>query len=177
MDLKKLDHILNLMEENGTLVHAERVAMLSYATAKEFNMYPDELETVYLAGLLHEIGKMGLPENLRQHGVKIDEIYPYVTVSMLKMIDGFEGLSEAILHHTENVDGSGYPLGITNDEINILSKIVKIADFYDHCRLSGMTHDETTKKIREQSDIMFVKKLITPFLKTIIDNDFLEEYN
>ena len=47
MDLKKLDHILNLMEENGTLVHAERVAMLSYATAKEFNMYPDELETVY----------------------------------------------------------------------------------------------------------------------------------
>lgn len=169
------------MEQNSEsmLVHSERTAALCYATARELNLEPEELEIVYIAGLVHELGKIGLPTKirLRDEFVDLNKIYPYFTATLLNNYEELESLNEVIMQHQENYDGSGFPNGLKGDEINLLAIILRIADFYDTQRLTGLTHDETTKLLRENSDIIFPRKIITPFIKSVIKNELQFEYD
>jgi HD-GYP domain-containing protein (c-di-GMP phosphodiesterase class II) len=159
--------------------HSERTAILCYATAKELNLYADDMELAYLSGLLHEIGKLDIPNEVQvdDQFIKMEKIYPYFTVSILNNFDGFDTLSSIIMKHQENIDGSGSPKGLKGDEIDLVARILRIADFYDHQRMKGLTHDETTKSLRENSDVIFPRQIITPFIKAIIKNDLQYEYN
>ena len=145
MDIKKFDYLLSKMEKDTleTLEHSERTAVLCYATGKELELESKELEIVYLAGLLHELGKLELPMKLklRDEFVDLDKIYPYFTTTILNNYQEFESLKEIVMQHQENYDGSGYPCGLHGDEINILAVILRIADFYDAKRIQGSTHD------------------------------------
>jgi HD-GYP domain-containing protein (c-di-GMP phosphodiesterase class II) len=180
MDVKKLDRVFYKMERdmNDLYRHLERTAILSYAVAKELDLYPEELEMSYMAGLVHDIGKVDI-ENKLQIGdqfVDKDNIYPYFTVSFLNALEGFDKLNTVIMQHTENFDGSGFPHGLKGEEIDLIAKILKISDFYDEYRASGLSHDDVTKLLREKSDIAFPRKIITPFIKAVIKNDLHNEY-
>lgn len=177
MNIKVLDHIISRMENEAfdLYSHSERTSLLCYAVAKELDLYPEELEQAYFAGLLHEIGKLDFREE--QMGiVNIENLYPYFTASILNNCEGYDKLSKIILQYKENYDGTGEPQGLKEDEINIIAKILRIADFYDEKRASGLTHDETTKLLREYSDKYFPRRIITPFIKAIIKNDLQNEY-
>lgn len=175
MNVRDFQYIMDLMEQNNlsdVLEHGERTAMLCYATAKEFDLDPEYLEIAYTSGLLHEIGKVNLHDKLilREHEIDVENIYPYFSANLIKCFKGFENVAGVVIQNSENYDGSGYPYGLAGEEIGFIARILRISDYYDTHRMNDMTHDETTKKIRENTDIIFPKKIITPFIKAVIKN-------
>lgn len=181
MNVKDFQHIMDLMEQNNlnnVLEHGERTAMLCYATAKEFDLDPEYLEIAYISGLLHEVGKVNLPNKLmlREQEIDVENIYPYFSSNLIRCFKGFENVADVVIQNAENIDGTGYPYGLAGEEIGFIARILRISDYYDTCRMNGLTHDETTKKIRENTDIIFPKKIITPFIKSVIKNELHLDY-
>ena len=182
MDIKKISDILHRMEQQKpeVLSHCERTAMLCYVTGKELKLSPEELELVYCAGLLHEVGRLDIPTQIfigkGEIVIDAEKVYPFFTVSVLKNYEEFSQLENIIMQHQENHNGSGYPNGIKGDEISVYARILRIADFYDSLRMSGLSHDETTKELRKNSEIIYPNRIITPFIKSVINNKLQFEY-
>lgn len=178
MDVKKFDFVLSKMDKEAQL-HAERTAMLCYAVAKELDLENEEAGLAYISGLLHEVGRCYLPNEIKvgEEMVKTDKLYPYIAAAIVNSFEGFEPLAEILLQQQENVDGSGYPKGLKQQEIGLIAIILRIAEFYDAQRATGLTHDETTKLLRLYSDVIFPRKVITPFIKSVIKNKLQFEYS
>lgn len=180
MDIKVLDFLISRIEKTmpEVLVHGERTASLCYVLAKELDLDNDDLEIAYMSGLLHEVGKIDIYEGVQLNGnnVDIEQLYPYFTISILNNFPGFEKLSTVIMQHQENINGSGTPIGLKDEQIDLLAKILRIADYYDTQRSKGLSHDDTTKLLRQYSDIYFPRKIITPFIKSVIKNELQFEY-
>jgi len=121
-----------------TCGHSERVAVTSREIARQRGLSEQEIEWVYLAGLVHDIGKIGTPEHiLRKEGRlepeerQIVQRHPGVGGRILEGIKRLEPIREAVVHHHERLDGSGYPDGLKGDEIPLLARIVGLADAFD----------------------------------------------
>lgn len=171
MNESGLQEMLSYMErEMGDELygHSERVALLSYITGKEINLETNDLQSLYFAGLFHEIGKTNLPEKIiiENKTIDINKIYPYFSKVMLDNFDNFDKVKEIILKHHENFDGSGYPKGLIGEEIGLLAMIVRISDFYDHNKKNN-THEEIIKLLNENGNVKFSKQIIKPFTKAV----------
>lgn len=177
MDIKNLS-ILNIIEKENPelLTHGEHVAILSYAFGKDLDLDKDELEILWMAGYLHEIGKFRLEDKILLNNEKVDleKIYPYFTLQMLNMVDGFDKIKLPIIQHCENVDGTGYPNGLKHSQIDLYGMILRIADIYATARKT-LNHDESCKILREYSDKYISRKIITPFIKSILKNELNED--
>jgi putative nucleotidyltransferase with HDIG domain len=121
-----------------TCGHSERVAMTCRKIAVRLGLRDEEVEHVYLAGLLHDIGKIGTPEAiLRKEGRLEPEErlimiqHPSVGSHILAGIRKLEVIREAVLSHHERIDGKGYPAGLAGDRIPMLARIVGMADAFD----------------------------------------------
>ena len=175
MKISAVEHLLQRMPPEMEL-HANHVANLCYSMGQKINANAEELEILWMAGLLHEVGKLDAGAFL-QYNDNFNKIYMLVSYTILKNIPGFEPILQTIIQHQENYDGSGYPYQLKAEEIDTLAKVVRIADFYDTVRLSGKDHDEACKAIREQSDIIFPRRIITPFILSVINNGLQYEYD
>ncbi|MFD8633534.1 HD-GYP domain-containing protein [Streptomyces sp. NPDC059533] len=126
------------IKDRYTRGHSERVGQASAMIARELGMSEDRLEVVRIAGILHDVGKLGVPTRLlRKDGPltpeerRIIELHPEYGHEMVRGI-GFLGEARAaILHHHERVDGSGYPYGLTGEQIPVLARVVAVADAFD----------------------------------------------
>ncbi|MEU9233266.1 HD-GYP domain-containing protein [Streptomyces subrutilus] len=126
------------IKDRYTRGHSERVGQASAMIARELGMSEDRLEVVRIAGILHDVGKLGVPTRLlRKDGPltpqerRIIELHPEYGHEMVRGI-GFLGEARAaILHHHERVDGSGYPYGLSGDQIPVLARVVAVADAFD----------------------------------------------
>ncbi|MET9961278.1 HD-GYP domain-containing protein [Streptomyces sp. NPDC006326] len=126
------------LKDRYTRGHSERVGQASAMIARELGMGEDRLEVVRIAGILHDVGKLGVPTRLlRKDGPltpeerRIIELHPEYGHEMVRGI-GFLGEARAaILHHHERVDGSGYPYGLTGEQIPELARVVAVADAFD----------------------------------------------
>jgi HD-GYP domain-containing protein (c-di-GMP phosphodiesterase class II) len=101
-------------------------------------MSSEDIQKIYLAGLLHDIGKIGIPETvLGKQGKLTDEEYdlvkthPSIGAGILSEISQMTDIVPAVLYHHERYDGKGYPKGISGDLIPVAGKIVMIADSFD----------------------------------------------
>ena len=118
--------------------HSERVAALSRRIASALGMAPAIVDVVGQAGLLHDIGKIGVPEAvLRKPGPLSREewgvmrAHPVIGAQIVSPFEFFEAAARVIRHHHERWDGSGYPDGLTGTAIAIEARIVAVADVYD----------------------------------------------
>ncbi|MFD3544006.1 HD-GYP domain-containing protein, partial [Streptomyces sp. NPDC058655] len=126
------------IKDRYTRGHSERVGQASAMIARELGMADDRLEVVRIAGILHDVGKLGVPTRLlRKDGPltpqerRIIELHPEYGHEMVRGI-GFLGEARAaILHHHERIDGSGYPYGLTGEQIPVLARVVAVADAFD----------------------------------------------
>lgn len=122
--------------------HSERVAFISrwiaekYAETEELDI--EQIHRIYLAGLLHDIGKIGINEAVLTKKGKLTEdeydqikLHPTVGAGILADIKQMAGIVPGVLCHHERADGTGYPNGLKNDEIPLIGKIVMIADAFD----------------------------------------------
>jgi HD-GYP domain-containing protein (c-di-GMP phosphodiesterase class II) len=131
-----------------TCGHSERVAILAKQLTLEAGL-PDALaERVYMAGLLHDVGKIGVPENVLQKTGRLtpDEFekmkkHPEIGARILKDIKQINDLLPGVLHHHERFDGQGYPAGLTSDNIPLMGRIICLADCFD-----AMTSNRTYRK-------------------------------
>ncbi len=121
-----------------TCGHSDRVARVSVRLAKELGCDPSTLHTLYMAGLLHDIGKIGIDDAvLRKPGKLTDDEYdqvkqhPELGYRILADIRQFAGVLPAVLHHHEQWDGCGYPFQLSGDQTPKLARIVAVADAYD----------------------------------------------
>ncbi|MFJ3708916.1 HD-GYP domain-containing protein [Streptomyces sp. NBC_01267] len=126
------------IKDRYTRGHSERVGQASAMIAGELGMDGDRLEALRFAGILHDVGKLGVPTRLlRKDGPltpeerRVIELHPEYGHEMVRGI-GFLGEARAaILHHHERLDGSGYPYGLSGDQIPEFARVVAIADAFD----------------------------------------------
>ncbi|MEO1584641.1 MAG: HD-GYP domain-containing protein [Planctomycetota bacterium] len=118
--------------------HTQRVAHLSEQIALQLGSSAAEAERLRVAGLLHDVGKIGVPEAVlhksgRLTDEEFDEIkkHPQIGHRILKDLGGLEDVLPAVLYHHERMDGRGYPHGLSGDQIPLNARIVAAADTFD----------------------------------------------
>lgn len=126
------------IKDRYTRGHSERVGQASAMIARELGMGEERLEVVRIAGILHDVGKLGVPTRLlRKDGPltpeerRVIELHPEYGHEMVRGIGFLGEARSAILHHHERVDGSGYPYGLTGEQIPVLARVVAVADAFD----------------------------------------------
>jgi putative nucleotidyltransferase with HDIG domain len=121
-----------------TYGHSKRVSQLSVDIAQELGLSRETKDWIRLAALLHDTGKIGVPEDILHKAGKLDadamermKEHPEIGAKMIGHITRFREIARWIYHHHEKCDGSGYPLGLKGEEIPLPSKIIAVADIYD----------------------------------------------
>lgn len=124
--------------DSYTKEHSEGVAELMLELAQYMRMGQHNVGRVYLAGLVHDIGKIGIPEHilnkpgrLTAEEFAIIQQHPAIGASILANINGFEDIARAVRHHHERFDGSGYPGGLSGLEIPLVSRMLAVCDTFD----------------------------------------------
>jgi HD-GYP domain-containing protein (c-di-GMP phosphodiesterase class II) len=142
--------LANAIDEKDpyTRGHSERVAYYSAVIAKHLGMSGEDVEKVHLAGIIHDVGKIGIEDKiLRKAAALTDDEYeimkqhPSKGEHILDAVPMLKAMAGDGLHHHENMDGSGYPRGLKGGDIPLLGRIVSVADAFD-----AMTTDRPYSK-------------------------------
>jgi HD-GYP domain-containing protein (c-di-GMP phosphodiesterase class II) len=134
--------------------HSARVSRFCLLIAERLNLTTKEKHYLYLTSMLHDIGKIGIPDELLNRPGKLteeerDKVREHVSLgaSMLKARGQIHPIVPRIRHHHEAYDGSGYPDGLKGEKIPLISRIVAVADTYD-----AMTSDRPYRKARSKGE-------------------------
>lgn len=135
-------------KDPDTRGHSDRVAKVSRRLAQELGFEEQKCEQIYLAGLLHDIGKIGISDNvlLKRDSLTDEEyehlkLHPVIGYNVLKHLDRVSYVLPGVLYHHESYDGRGYPEGLVADEIPLIARIIAVADAFD-----AMTSDRPYRK-------------------------------
>lgn len=130
----------NVLDSRDTYTegHSYRVSNIARLIGSKMNLSRLELDHLYQAGLLHDIGKIGIPDKILKKEGRLDEKeyaeikrHSLIAHSIMKEIDAFKEIRLAIRHHHEWYDGGGYPDGLQGGEIPLYSRIISVADTLD----------------------------------------------
>ena len=169
------NQLLDLKDLN-TGVHSTRLAEWGLRVGQELGLDENTLSNLEVAALLHDIGKVGVPDAILRKPGKLDPAeyalikkHPDYGWAVLRMLPGFESAALDILHHHESMDGSGYPAGLRNSEIPIVSRIVCVIDAYDAMVSSrpyrkGLPFEEAARRLIASSGTQFDTTVVKSFL-------------
>jgi HD-GYP domain-containing protein (c-di-GMP phosphodiesterase class II) len=169
------NQLLDLKDLN-TGVHSTRLAEWGMRVGQELGLEEAALQNLEIAALLHDIGKMGIPDAILRKPGKLDaeeyalmKKHPEYGWAVLRMLPGFERAALDILHHHESVDGRGYPGGLKGSEIPIVSRIVCVIDAFDAMVSSrpyrqGLPYEEAVRRLTEASGTQFDSAVVKCFL-------------
>jgi putative nucleotidyltransferase with HDIG domain len=137
-------------KDQYTAGHSTRVSRYALMIADKLGLSTKEKHELYLAAMLHDIGKIGVPDDLLNRPGQLskeemERVQNHVVVgaSMIEMLGEMHPIVPLIRHHHECYDGSGYPDGLKGEEIPLISRIIAVADMYD-----AMTSDRPYRKRR-----------------------------
>ncbi|WP_303869871.1 HD domain-containing phosphohydrolase [Acetobacterium wieringae] len=162
-----------------TEAHTMRITQLSKALGSRLNLRKDQLDELELLSLLHDIGKIGIPEYILDKPAKLSKeeweiikTHPEIGYRIAKSTPALEHIAEDILAHHEKYDGSGYPNGLKGEAIPYLGRIINVIDSFD-----VMTHSRSYKKasdlsyaiseLKSCSGTQFDPEIVRVFLKMI----------
>jgi HD-GYP domain-containing protein (c-di-GMP phosphodiesterase class II) len=118
--------------------HTQRVSELSLRIGEELGLSPDRLRMLGQSAMLHDIGKIGVPDAILNKPGKLDDnefaivkLHPVRGYEMVRNVRSLRGSLSGIRHHHERLDGSGYPDGLSGDDISLEARIIAVADVYD----------------------------------------------
>ncbi|MHB1485666.1 MAG: HD domain-containing phosphohydrolase [Saccharofermentanales bacterium] len=150
MRTKTIDLIMKTLHDKNSLemLHSKRVSKTCEDIALNMNFSEKEIRSIKLAGLMHDIGKIGInkktfknPREMSDEERKEMERHSEVGYRILGSVNEFSGIAGYILEHHERWDGQGYPIGLFGEEISIQARIISIANAYD-----TITSDRNYKK-------------------------------
>ncbi len=155
--------------------HSKRVTYYGMLTAEAIGGTPDFIETVKLAGLLHDIGKIGIPESilgkkdqLSNGEYKAMMDHTVIGAKILGHIDALKHVIPAIKHHHERFGGGGYPDGLKHDAIPLAARILSIADSFDAITTDrpyrkGLSFEEAIRELETNRGVQFDPELVKVF--------------
>lgn len=164
--------------------HSRRVAMYAAEISKRMRLSEDEVQNVYYAGLLHDAGKISVPDAvLNKPGKLSDEERKLIqdhTVAggkMLKQMTSLRGIRETALYHHERYDGNGYPEGLKGESIPLYARIVGVADSYDAMSSNRvyrrhLNKDEIIEEIQKGSGTQFDPNIV-PYMVDMINDGYV----
>ena len=167
--------LLDLKDLN-TGVHSTRLAEWGMRVGQELGLEESELQNLEVAALLHDIGKVGIPDAILRKPGRLDadeytlmKKHPEYGWAVLRMLPGFERAALDILHHHENFDGKGYPAELKELEIPVVSRIVSVIDAFDAMVSSrpyrvGLPHEEAIRRLIESSGTQFDPVVVQCFI-------------
>ena len=171
-------------KDKYTRGHSERVAFIARWIAERLSdqqpLEKEQLHKIYLAGLLHDIGKIGVDEvvlrkqgRLNEREMECMKKHPSIGAGILREIKQMREIVPGVLYHHERVDGKGYPDGLVGDEIPLIGKIVGLADSFDaitsrRTYRSARTVEQAIEEIKKGLGTQFDEKIGTSFINSDI---------
>jgi hypothetical protein len=161
--------------------HSDRVARVAVRLAQELGCAPDVIETIYLSGLLHDVGKIGIDDNvLRKPGrltkAEFEHIKTHARIghNILADLKQLDQVRPVVLHHHESWDGTGYPDGLKSESIPWLARIVAVADAFDAMGSDrpyrrGMAAEELNEVIRAGAGRQWDPRVVEAFFRARAD--------
>ncbi len=177
--LARLIAVLN-QRDSYTKQHSDDVAYYSIEIGKHLGLDSDTMQTLYIAGTLHDVGKIGISDHilnkddeLTSEEMELMKEHPRLAVELIGTEEGLQDVSKAVYHHHENYDGSGYPEGLAGEEIPLLARILAIADAF-----SAMTTDrpyrpamrvvDAARELVNKAGTQFDPKLVPIFVERVL---------
>jgi len=162
--------------------HSEEVAEYSQEIAEEMDLNESEINDAYWTGLVHDIGKLIVPsvilnkkDDFRKEDYEYIKNHPRWAYKSLSESQRLKDIAEYVLYHHERWDGKGYPEGLEEKEIPLISRIVAVADVYsamtsDRSYRDALTKEEAVKELKDNKGKQFDPDIVEVFLK-IINSD------
>jgi len=179
---KTIDLIMNALFEksNREAAHSNRVSSICQSIAFEMKMDMDAVNQMKIAGLIHDIGKIGIDESIlnKQGSLTIDERsdierHPEIGWRLLSSTNEFSKLAQFVLNHHERWDGCGYPNGLKGEEIQIEARIIAVADAYDamtseRSYRKALSKKESIEELMKCSGTQFDPEIINVFINQVL---------
>jgi putative nucleotidyltransferase with HDIG domain len=166
-----------------TAGHSERVTQLAMKIGQVMGLNQKEVDDLHRGGLLHDIGKIGIPpEILDKAGKLTDEEYKFmqehvrIGARILEPIEAYAGVIPVVLHHHEYFDGSGYPEGFSGEDIDLGARIFTVADHFDALisdrpYREGLARETVIGFITEGSGSKFDPRVVDAFLEVMAQEE------
>ncbi len=179
--------LLDVLGEKSyeTEEHAVRLKDYAVSIGRKLNLSRNMLNELVLLSYLHDIGKISIPDailkkptKLKEDEWKIMKTHTEIGSDLIKRIPDLKSISEGILYHHENWDGSGYPEGISGENIPLVSRIIRVVDSFDamtSTRTYNVVKSRRTalEEIKNNSGTMYDPEVVEIFLE-IIENEDVE---
>lgn len=162
-----------------TAGHSERAATLAVAIGRSLELSEEELDIVHRGGLLHDIGKIGIPPEILDKKGKLSveerevmKEHPGIGARILEPIEAYRPYIPVVLQHHEWFDGSGYPDGVAGNDISLYARIYSVADVYDALFADrpyreGLAQEEVVAYIQSRSGTQFDPDVVAGFLDLV----------
>ena len=154
-------------KDKYTQGHSYRVSKYAVILAEKLGLSREKIDEVRIAGILHDIGKIGIPDAILSKPSSLTEEefeqikrHPTISNKILEPVGLPDGAVEAITYHHERWDGKGYPFGVTNDKLSVEAQIISVADALDamtsnRAYRKAMTAEEAMREILRGKDSQF----------------------
>ncbi len=160
--------------------HSERVGILTEAIAKKMKLKKSEIDKIRVAGLLHDIGKIGIDEAVLNKPGKLDskewdlmKLHPAKGAGILYNTIEYHDIADIVLSHHERYDGSGYPNKLKGEDIPLGSRIIAVADTFDAVTnerpyKSILSKEAAIKEVRDCAGTQLDPEIVSVFIKDVI---------
>ena len=167
---------LQAKKSRGTAAHAARCAQYANALAEQLRLPSDEIEAIRVAALLHDLGKVEIPDSILQKPGPLTEKewqlmrqHPVLSHRALAQLGGFSDVLPLVRHHHERFDGSGYPDGLSGEEIPSGSRLILVIDAFDAMTSNrpyrqAMSVADAAKELVRCSGSQFDPRVVRAFL-------------
>ncbi|MDX6407314.1 MAG: hypothetical protein QOE13_385 [Gaiellaceae bacterium] len=160
-------------KDTSTEEHTRRVALRAVQVGEELGLPPGRLRALAIGGLLHDIGKLSVPNRILQKPGALEEEefavikrHPEWGIKLLRELGGFKAAEELVRSHHERLDGKGYPRGLSGSEIALDTRILTVCDVYDalvspRVYRAAWSHEAALGLLREESGTAFDERCVT----------------
>jgi HD-GYP domain-containing protein (c-di-GMP phosphodiesterase class II) len=167
--------------------HLRRVSQYAVAVGEKLGVRGQELEQLYVASMLHDVGKLGVPEHvlhkdgpLDPHEEEIMRRHPEIGAKLLEKLELLGDVAPLVLHHQERFDGKrqgtnpGYPRGLAGEEIPLGARVIAVVDAYDAMTTSrpyreALSVDDATATLRRERGRQFDPTVVDAFLDCLVE--------
>ncbi len=159
--------------------HSERVSRGATMLARQIGMGAERVEAIRYAGMLHDVGKLGVPTKVLQKTGPLTEeelaaiqLHPMRGLEIVRQIGFLTEALDGIMHHHERMDGKGYPMGLAGDEIPEFARVIAVADAFDSMTSTrsyrgARSVEEAVAELRKCSGMQFDPMLVDAFIAAL----------
>ncbi|WP_088554321.1 HD-GYP domain-containing protein [Calderihabitans maritimus] len=161
--------------------HSRKVAHLARWVARFMKLRPEEIDNVYWAALLHDIGKIGVPESILNKTDRLTasewyqvQQHPIIGAEILSRVPSLQAVVPSVLHHHERYDGKGYPKRLKGTEIPLGARIIAVVDAFeamtsDRSYRKGMSNEKAIEELKRCAGTQFDPRIVEAFIKCFME--------